>query len=78
LLLLSIGGVFALLFMAALVVSFIPIPIDLTDYKGLVEGTASSSPTVSSPGLKNRLNKRMTEINKLLKGTKRQLNVKDW
>ena len=29
-------------------------------------------------GLKNRLNKRMSEINKFLKGTKRQLNVKDW
>jgi len=40
-LLLSIGGLFALVLVAALVVSFIAIPIDLTDYKGLVETTAS-------------------------------------
>lgn len=29
-------------------------------------------------GLKKRLDSRMKEINKFLKGTKRQLNVKDW
>jgi hypothetical protein len=38
--------------------------------------------TVSSygqfSGLKKQMDKRMDEINKFLKGTKRQLNVKDW